>query len=54
VIEVNPTGRPRVNAAGARAFADFMMSAEVQDLLQTYGQARFGEPLFVPARGREP
>jgi len=54
VIEVNPAGRPRVNAAGARAFADFVSSVEVQDLIASYGLARFGEPLFVPARGREP
>ena len=54
VIEVNPAGRPRLNAAGARAFADFMMSREVQDLLASFGRERFGEPLFVPARGVEP
>ena len=54
VIEVSPAGRPRVNTAGARAFADFMVSDAVQNLLETYGQARFGEPLFIPARGVEP
>ncbi len=54
VIEVNPAGRPRVNVAGGRAFADFLVSPEVQDLLDRFGRERFGEPLFVPARGREP
>lgn len=54
IIEVNPAGRPRVNAAGARALADFLTSPQVQDLLQDYGSARFGKPLFVPARGVEP
>ena len=54
VIEVNPAGRPRVNTAGARAFADWMISEQVQDLLGRFGESRFGEPLFVPARGREP
>ena len=54
VIEVNPEGRLRVNAEGARAFADFMVSREVQDLLGNFGRERLGEPLFVPARGVEP
>lgn len=54
VIEVNPAGRARVNAAGARAFADFITSDSVQDMLAGFGAARYGERLFVPARGREP
>jgi tungstate transport system substrate-binding protein len=54
VIEVNPAGRARVNGAGARAFADFMVSAAIQDLLESFGRSRFGEALFVPARGVEP
>jgi tungstate transport system substrate-binding protein len=54
VIEVNPRGRERVNAEGARAFADFVTSQEVQDLLLQYGRAALGQPLFVPARGVEP
>lgn len=54
VIEVSASRRPRVNTAGARAFADFMVSRQVQDILQTFGQARFGEALFTPARGVEP
>ena len=54
VIEVNPAGRPRVNAEGARAFADFIVSDAVQDLLGEFGRARYGTPLFTPARGREP
>jgi tungstate transport system substrate-binding protein len=54
VIEVSAAGRPRVNAEAARAFAEFVTSAEVQDLIASYGIARFGEPWFVAARGREP
>ena len=54
LIEVNPAGLPRVNAAGARAFADFMMAETTQDLLASFGRSRFGEALFVPARGIEP
>lgn len=50
VIELNPAGRPRLNAAGGIAFADFMTSEVVQELLRTFGTSRFGAPLFVPAR----
>lgn len=54
VIEVNPAGRARLNAEGARAFADWIVSPAVQDRLGRFGESRVREPLFVPARGREP
>lgn len=54
VIELNPEGRPRINVAGGRAFADFMTSPAIQDYLERFGRARFEAPLFVPARGVEP
>lgn len=50
VIELNASRRPRINAAGGTAFADFLVGDEAQRLLQTYGTERFGEPLFLPAR----
>ena len=43
-----------MNVAGGRAFADFVTSPAVQDLLADYGRERTGVPLFVPARGVEP
>jgi tungstate transport system substrate-binding protein len=52
VIEVNPAGRPRVNAGGARAFADWITSGEVQDRIDRFGPP--GARLFGAARGREP
>ena len=48
VIEVNPARFPKVNAAGARAFADFMVSKAVQGRIQEFGIARYGSPLFFP------
>jgi tungstate transport system substrate-binding protein len=54
VIELNPAGHPRLNAEGGRAFADFVVSAPLQDYLEHFGTSRLGEPMFVPARGREP
>jgi tungstate transport system substrate-binding protein len=53
VIEVNPAKWPKVNAAGARAFADFMVSKEVQDIVKTFGVDKFGSPLFFPDAGKK-
>jgi tungstate transport system substrate-binding protein len=54
VIELRPAGHPRMNVAGGRAFADFVVSDEVQQLLAHFGEDRLGEPMFVPAWGKEP
>ncbi len=54
VIELNPAGRPRINVAGGHAFAEFVLSDRVQRLLEHFGQSRLGEPMFVPAFGKEP
>jgi len=51
VMEVNPANGPRVNAAGGRAFADFMVSPEAQAVIQTFGVEKYGQPLFVPIAG---
>ena len=53
VMEVNPANGPRVNAAGGRAFADFMVSPAAQDVVRTFGVDRFGQPLFVPIAGQK-
>ena len=52
VMEVNPANGPRINAAGGKALADFMVSPEAQALIKTYGVEKFGEPLFVPVAGK--
>src|SRR3972149_4852934 len=48
VIEVNPSKWPKVNSAGAKAFADFMVSKEVQSIIKIFGIDSFGSPLFFP------
>jgi tungstate transport system substrate-binding protein len=53
VIQVNPTKWPRVNAAGAKAFADFMVSKKVQKIIKTFGVDKFGSPLFFPDAGKK-
>ena len=52
VIELNPEGRPRVNRAGAHAFATWITSARGQEVIAAFGGPR--TPLFVAAHGREP
>ena len=52
VMEVNPSRFPKVNGAGGRAFADFMVSAEAQAVIKTFGVEKFGEPLFFPDAGK--
>ncbi|MGA2468911.1 MAG: substrate-binding domain-containing protein [Thermodesulfobacteriota bacterium] len=39
VIEVNPAKWPKVNVAGAKAFADFMVSKETQDIIPDAGKS---------------
>lgn len=53
VMEVNPDNAPRVNNAGARAFAAFLVSTEGQRLIGEFGLERFGRALFVPNARRE-
>src|SRR3990172_3634263 len=53
VMEVNPANGPRINAAGGKAFADFMLSAEVQAVIKAFGADKYGQPLFVPVAGKK-
>ncbi|MEK7385442.1 MAG: substrate-binding domain-containing protein, partial [candidate division NC10 bacterium] len=51
VLEVNPANGPRVNAAGGKALADFLLSPEAQAVIRTFGADRYGRALFVPVAG---
>jgi len=53
VIEVNPKKWPKANFAGAKAFADFMVSKETQDIIKTFGVEKYGSPLFFPDAGKK-
>lgn len=53
VMEVNPANGPKVNAAGGKAFADFMLAPGTQSVIRTFGVDKYGQPLFVPIAGRE-
>ncbi|MEI7743440.1 MAG: substrate-binding domain-containing protein [Chloroflexota bacterium] len=53
VIGVNPAVWPKVNAAGAKAFSDYLLSAEGQKLIGGFGQDKYGMQLFVPDAGKD-
>jgi tungstate transport system substrate-binding protein len=53
VMEVNPANGPRINSAGGKAFADFMVAAQTQNVIRSFGVEKFGQPLFVPVAGKK-
>ncbi|TSA46528.1 MAG: tungsten ABC transporter substrate-binding protein [Deltaproteobacteria bacterium] len=53
VIPVNPVKWPKVNADGAKAFSDFMVSAETQRIIKTFGVEKYGGALFFPDAGKK-
>lgn len=48
VIAVNPAKIPSANAAGAKAFMDWLVSDEAQNIIKSFGVDVYGEPLFFP------
>ncbi len=52
VMEVNPEKFGKVNKEGAKAFADFLLSAEGQKLIAEYGKEKYGQPLFFADGGK--
>jgi len=53
VTEVNPANGPRINSNGGKAFADFMIAPQTQNLIRTFGVEKFGQSLFVPVAGKK-
>lgn len=48
VICVNPEKNELINADGAKAFQNWILSAETQERIGTFGTEEFGSPLFTP------
>lgn len=48
VITVNPEKWPKVNNAGATAFAQFLIDGETQKVIGEFGVDKYGQPLFFP------
>ena len=51
VMRPDPAKFPRINAAGGKSFADFLVSPEAQAAIRTFGVDRYGAPLFFPNAG---
>lgn len=51
VITVNPAKWPDVNHEAALAFADFITRDAAQAVIGEFGNAQYGQPLFVPDAG---
>lgn len=54
VIELNPLKSPKINAAGGKALADFILSKKAQDTIRSFGIEKYGAPLFFPDAGKDP
>jgi tungstate transport system substrate-binding protein len=52
VITVNPNKSDKINAQGAIAFADFMVSKDTQAVIATFGVDKYGQQLFIPDAGK--
>jgi tungstate transport system substrate-binding protein len=52
VMPVNPAKSPRINNAGAEAYADWLVGPEAQAAIEAFGRDRYGQSLFIPAAGR--
>lgn len=48
VMTVSPAKYPRVNAAGANALVEYLVSPATQERIGKFGVERYGEPLFFP------
>jgi tungstate transport system substrate-binding protein len=53
VIRVNPERHSGLKVEGAKAFADFLVSPQTQEMIRTFGVDEFGQPLFFPAAGQD-
>jgi tungstate transport system substrate-binding protein len=52
VIVVNPEEHPNINIAGARAFKDWIVRADIQQTIAEFGVKDYGEPLFFADAGK--
>jgi len=52
VITVNPDKLTNINYTGAKAFADWMVSADTQKVIAAFGVDKYGQQLFFPDAGK--
>ena len=52
VMQTNPQKFPQVNAQGGRAFVEFMVAPETQEIIGNFGKRLYGQALFIPDAGK--
>ena len=52
VIDIDSDAGPRVNAEGGDAFAQWIVSKPVQEMIGGFGENQYGQALFTPDAGR--
>jgi len=52
VMQVNPEKFPKVNADGAKAFVDYMINADTQATIGSFGKDKYGQALFFADAGK--
>jgi tungstate transport system substrate-binding protein len=57
VMQVNPENfsediAGKINSEGAKAFVEFLIGDEAQQIISTFGVDTYGEPLFYPDAGK--
>jgi tungstate transport system substrate-binding protein len=52
VITVNPDKWPKINYTGAKAFADWMVAADTQNMIADFGKEKYGQALFIADAGK--
>jgi tungstate transport system substrate-binding protein len=55
VMPVNAARFPtvKINITGAQAFADFLLAPATQEMIGSFGRAKYGQQLFVPDAGKQ-
>ncbi len=48
VMQVNPEKFSKVNAAGGKAFVEFMIAPDTQKTIGEFGKDKYGAALFFP------
>ncbi|MHC1758429.1 MAG: substrate-binding domain-containing protein [Negativicutes bacterium] len=52
VMEVNPAKFAKANHEGAKAFSEFILSPDGQNIIATFGKDKYGQPLFFADGGK--
>jgi tungstate transport system substrate-binding protein len=53
VMQVNPEKFAKVNGKGGKAFAEFMIAPETQQIIGSFAKEKYGQPLFFPDAGKQ-